>query len=74
LAGGKLARLRAEAEERDRRNPRKGKRKTDVAGMLAFLARLAGALPDPHLGKAIGRKVEGVISGIRGTAKKDGNE
>jgi hypothetical protein len=73
-AGGRMARLRAEAEERDRSNPPKEKRKTDVAGMLAFLARLAGALPDPHLGKAIGRKVEGVISGIRKTGKKGGDE
>jgi hypothetical protein len=73
-AGGRMARLRAEAEEQDRRNPRKKKRETDVAGMLAFLARLAGALPDPHLGRAIGRRAAGVISGLRKTGKKGGNE
>jgi hypothetical protein len=73
-AGGRMARLRAEAEERDRLNPRREKRKTDVAGMLAFLAKLAGALPDPHLGKAIGRKVEDVILGIRKTGKKGEDE
>jgi hypothetical protein len=32
--------------------------------MLAFMAKLAGALPDQSLGMAISRKVDAVLSGI----------
>jgi hypothetical protein len=60
----KMAALRAEADERDKLNPPKKRRKTDVAGMLSFLAHLAGDLPDPNLGQAINRKVDTVISVI----------
>jgi hypothetical protein len=67
--GGKMAALRAasdaaEAAEAALGKPKKQK-KPDVAGMLAFMAKLAGALPDPGLGKAITRKVDTVITDIK---------
>jgi hypothetical protein len=71
----KMAALRAasDAEEAARGKPKK-KKKSDLAGMLAFMANLAGALPDPSLGKAISRKVSTVITEIKDTAAGDGDK
>jgi hypothetical protein len=35
-----------------------------IRGTLSFLAELAGALPDPGLGAAVSRKVNGIITDI----------
>jgi hypothetical protein len=60
---GKMAALRAaagsgESEPRKRKNP-------NLPGMLAFMAKLAGALPDQTLGLAISRKLDTVLSEIK---------
>jgi hypothetical protein len=47
--------------------------KPDLAGTLAYLSKLAAALPDPSLGTAISRKVNTVISEIRKSGAKGGN-
>jgi hypothetical protein len=64
---GKMAALRAasDAEEAAAGGKPKKRKKPDLAGMLAFLAKLAGELPDPGLGKAISRKVDTVITDIK---------
>jgi tetratricopeptide (TPR) repeat protein len=70
----KMAALRARTPDPDEGDPKKGK--SGLAGMLKFLAGLAGALPDHHLGTAINRKVDTVISEIkkrRKTPEKNGN-
>jgi hypothetical protein len=63
-----MAALRAASDAREAADAAQGRpkkqKKPDLAGMLAFMAKLAGALPDPDLGKAISRKVDTVITGI----------
>jgi hypothetical protein len=54
------------------RNTGKPKKRHTIADMLAFLGKLAGALPDPHLGTAISRKVNKVLSGIKPGRNKSG--
>jgi hypothetical protein len=45
----------------------------NVAGTLAFLGKLASALPDRHLSTAITRKVDTIIMGIQTAAKNGGD-
>jgi hypothetical protein len=47
----------------------RGVKPLDVTGTLAFLGKLAAALPDQNLTAAITRKVDTVIGDIRGIAK-----
>jgi hypothetical protein len=59
-----MAALRA-APPQNTQNTGKPKKRHTIADMLAFLGKLAGALPDPHLVTAISRKVNTVLSGIK---------
>jgi hypothetical protein len=65
---GRMAALRAAPSA----GTGKPKKRHSIAEMLAFLGKLAGALPDPHLGTAINRKVETVISEIKPAGKDTG--
>ncbi|MDR0624298.1 MAG: hypothetical protein LBG10_07690, partial [Treponema sp.] len=73
---GKMAALRAASDAEEAAAAARGKpkkrRKPDVAGMLAFMAKLAGTLPDAALGKAISRKVDTVITDIKHSETDNG--
>jgi tetratricopeptide (TPR) repeat protein len=68
---GKMAALRAASDAAE--GPKK-RRKPDLPGMLSFMAKLAGALPDQSLGIAISRKVGKVLSGIKQSGKHNGEK
>jgi tetratricopeptide (TPR) repeat protein len=70
---GRMAALRAasDAEEAARGKPKK-KNKPDLAGMLAFMAKLAKTAPDPKLGDVVFRKVDTVLSEIKHSRTNNG--
>jgi hypothetical protein len=71
-SGPPLSRMAAlrNAPSSDTGKPRK---KHSVQEMLNFLAQLAGSLPDPHLGKAINRKVNTVIMEMEPEKRRNDN-
>ncbi|MDR1239600.1 MAG: tetratricopeptide repeat protein [Treponema sp.] len=76
--GGKMAALRAAADAKEAADkaagkPRPQSKKPDLAGMLAFIAKLASAVPNSSLGKTISRKVDKVIAGIKKSEKSGEN-